>query len=272
MIEQRTKEWHEQRKRKVTGSQAGAILGDCPWRSRDDVMNDWLYGSDFKGNAATEYGNFHEPQAIADFELATGITVGKCGFYVHPEYDWLGASPDGLIVNDSVLEVKCPFGFRDNENPEFKNLKDQPHYYAQVQLQMACTGRKKAYFYQWNRFSSHLEVIDYDDDYIQSIIPKLLGFIDEFKERQKELESDKFLAVQYHFLKSEADAAIDLLEKHKKLMIEKASGKKRKFGDVSVYPVERKGSVAYSKAIKELMPDADLEQWRGKSSVSWVVK
>ena len=55
-------------------------------------------------------------------------------------------------------------------------------------------------------------------------------------------------------------------------MIEKAEGKKRIFGNVSAYPVERKGSVPYAKVLKEHLPDLDLEPYRGEPTTSWVVK
>ena len=44
-------------------------------------------------------------------KLKTGNFVEECGFIVHPEHDWLGgASPDGLVLDNTVLEIKCPFG------------------------------------------------------------------------------------------------------------------------------------------------------------------
>ena len=80
------------------------------------------------------------------------------------------------------------------------------------------------------------------------------------------------LAEEYHRLKAVVDEAKESLEAHKKLMIAKADGKKRILGDVQCYPVKKKGSVQYSKAIKELLPDADLEKYRGKESTSWTFK
>lgn len=272
MEQQRSKEWFEKRKHKVTGSQAGAILGLSPWKSREEVMQDWLYGSKFKGNAATEYGTFHEEYALADFEQSMGVKVEETGFHIHPELDWLGASPDGLVGDDAVVEIKCPFGKRDDLNPEFKPLAEQSHYYAQVQIEMACTGRNKCYFYQWNRHAAVCELVEFDQRWFDISKILLEDFIIEFEERKKETTSDEMICARFHELKEIFEIAKADLEQHKNLMIEKAAGQKRIFGDVSAYPVERKGSVPYAKVLKEHLPDLDLEPYRGEPTTSWVVK
>ena len=66
--------------------------------------------------------------------------------FVHPVYDWFGASPDGIVNDETVLEIKCPFNLRNELLPQFKSIESQPHYYAQLQLEMACTGKNKRTF------------------------------------------------------------------------------------------------------------------------------
>lgn len=92
---------------------------------------------EFTGNVATEYGTAMEPEAIEAFEFATGLKVEKAPFV--PYDDWLGASPDGYVGNDELIEVKCPFGLRKDEMAQFKSIHDQPHYYAQIQIQLYVT-------------------------------------------------------------------------------------------------------------------------------------
>ena len=81
----------------------------------------------------------------------------KCGFVIHPEHCWLGASPDGRVKDlscdqpDGILEIKCPYSKRDVEpeeackDPEFYcelkedstiSLKPRHAYYHQVQLHL----------------------------------------------------------------------------------------------------------------------------------------
>jgi hypothetical protein len=124
--------------------------------------------SEFTGNIATEYGSLNEPIAQLDYTNKTGNAVHECGFFVHPEHDWLGASPDGLIESDNgelmVLEIKCPFSKRNDLIPEFKSIYHQKHYYAQLQLEMACTGTRKAHFYQWNKYVDSVEMVTFFDN------------------------------------------------------------------------------------------------------------
>jgi len=179
-MEQLSQEWFDARKGRVTGSQIGAILGVNPWSSTKDAMRSILGQSTFTGNVATEYGSRNEENAVFDFELETGITIKECGFIVHPEYNWLGASPDGLIGADAIAEIKCPFGLREKPDPEFKSLAHMPHYYAQVQYEMFCSERTTAYFIQWNRFKFDTEMVFFSQQYIDKTLPKLKEFHDEY--------------------------------------------------------------------------------------------
>jgi putative phage-type endonuclease len=263
-----------QRKGRVTGSQAGAILGLCPWRTREDVIRDWLYGSTFEGNAATEYGKFHEEHAFADLQLMyPNARLSNDEFVIADQDHWLGCTPDGYIDSENaVIEIKCPFNLKDDENPQFKAIEDQPHYYAQVQIEMYCTGRDVCHFYQWNRFDSQLSIVNIDHPWLDDNLPKLAAFIIEVEQRRETMSDDEKLAIEYLELKKASDEANDALKNVKEALIKRANGVKRKFGNVSVYTVERKGSISYSKIVKEHLPDLDTSPYMGKPSTSWVVK
>src|SRR5690606_5514265 len=147
---QQSQEWLEARKGRITGSIIGAALGLCPWRKPAEVIRAMVreyHGAEteFKGNPATEHGNQHEQRAMLAFMRETGLHVEKCGFF--PYGDRLGASPDGLTSDGGVLELKVPFSLRNGG--EFKSLDDQPHYAAQVQMELLATGRSHAYFAQY---------------------------------------------------------------------------------------------------------------------------
>jgi len=91
-------------------------------------------------NAAMQWGTDHEPQARAVYELATGNFVEEVGFVPHPTVIGSGASPDGLVDPDGMLEIKCP-----NTSTHWATLKSKApagRYQIQMQWQMACTGRK----------------------------------------------------------------------------------------------------------------------------------
>jgi putative phage-type endonuclease len=95
--------------------------------------------ADSFSNAAMQWGTDHEPQARAMYELETGNTVMEIGFAIHPTIEMSGASPDGLVGDDGLVEIKCP-----NSATHIATLlggKPDGKYVKQMQWQMACTGR-----------------------------------------------------------------------------------------------------------------------------------
>lgn len=101
-------------------------------------------GADLSYNKAVVWGNDCEPLARAAFEAETGLMVTECGFVDHPTIADAGCSPDGLIGKDTVVEFKCP-----NTATHIEYLKAgivPSEYRKQIIWQLACTGRKKAYF------------------------------------------------------------------------------------------------------------------------------
>lgn len=90
-------------------------------------------------NDAMAWGLEKECDAKAAYEAHTGILIGEAGFYDHPRIDNMGATPDGLIGHDGLIETKCPTTATFAEwvlagaVPE----KHKP----QMIVQMTCTGR-----------------------------------------------------------------------------------------------------------------------------------
>ena len=89
MIVQRSPEWHEQRKLRLTGSRIGAILGLSPWQTPENVLRQMVreyHGaeSEFTGNPATDWGNQHETRALLAFMRNTGLQVVS----IHARHCW----------------------------------------------------------------------------------------------------------------------------------------------------------------------------------------
>ena len=285
-MEQRSAEWFEARRGKLTGSNVGAALGLNPWKTPDDLVRQMVreyHGAEpeFQGNAATEYGASHEPLAIMDYLGKTGNIVEECGFFVHPNHDWLGASPDGLIGDDGLIEVKCPFGLRNKtgDGLKFKSAYEQPHYYAQMQVEMACTGRAWCDFYQWTTNGDYLERVEYDFKWFTDNLPALLEFYHRYineldnpehlEHRQVEVNTQraKRLLDEYDSLCEQIDNAS---ARKKEIMAELVSMSKERDAIIhgrKLTKVIRKGSVQYKK-IPELQ-GFDLEQYRGKPTEFW---
>lgn len=116
---QRTDEWLSERAGKVTASMISAVMsklrdGKTPGADRKNYMADLvaerLTGVPKQGftNAAMQHGIDTEPQARAMYELEYGVSVVETGFVPHPTIEGTGASPDGLIGDDGLVEIKCP--------------------------------------------------------------------------------------------------------------------------------------------------------------------
>lgn len=285
-LEQRTPEWHAARRGRLTGSNVGAALGLNPWKTPDDLIRSMVrdyHGapSEFQGNVATEYGTMHEPLALMDFFGKIGLHVQECGFFVHPEHDWLGASPDGLINDDALIEVKCPYGLRNKKGEElvFKTAAEQLHYLAQMHVEMACTGRVMNLFYQWAPNGDQIEEVPFCQDWWDENLPKLKAFHERFLSELDNPEHLEDKSVEINTLAADkllseydqlSEAIGNAEARKKEVLAELVKLSKERNAVIhgrKLTKVERKGNVQYAK-IPELK-GIDLEPYRGASSSFW---
>lgn len=283
---QQTQQWFDDRIGRVTGSRAGAILGLSRYASADDVLREMVreffgYEREFTGNVATEWGNKNESVAIAEYESETAELVISSGFVVHPEFNWLGASPDGLVRDDGLVEVKCPYGRK------ITLIADRPDYHAQIQLQLACTGRQWCHFYTWTPGGTNCERVDFDPEWLPSVLPKLESFYERYKVAIESEEDNPHLqplevertdiewrALERAYLdaQQETDSAKAKLEAAKAALVESANGMKSRGALYMAYPVRKEGSIKYAAVVKDYCKEVDLEQYRGKPSESWTIR
>ena len=90
-------------------------------------------------NTAMEWGTSNEPLARAEYEILTDQFVDQDGFIKHPTIEWCGASCDGFVGKDGLIEIKAPntathIDYLLNQKPPSK-------YIPQMLLQLACTER-----------------------------------------------------------------------------------------------------------------------------------
>lgn len=148
--------WHDARKLRITASTAKKV----PKRSTTDprkFLKEHLYPT-FTGNTATQHGKENEIKVITLME-SRGHTVEKRGLVVHPDYPWLGASPDGILDSTQLLEIKCPFQscmslteFLGRPNGDIKRLGDEQY--------LILPKGKNGYYLQVNKmFSSRLALL-----------------------------------------------------------------------------------------------------------------
>jgi hypothetical protein len=218
--------------------------------------------------------------AVMDYQLKTGRTVEKTGFY--PYGNWLGASPDGFVATNRLIEIKCPYGQRDKTPPVFKTLEQQPHYYAQVQIQMFVTGMSACDFYQWTPNGDYLETYAYDRKWIEKNIPILKAFYDDYllqrmfpdqylqDKRTTNNTNSTAYRVEYYFELKAQIAELDALAKGVlEQIVKDCNEKDSDINGHKLTKVVKKGAVSYAKAVKELLPDADLTPYMGEQSEYW---
>lgn len=167
LLPQRTVAWHEARRGKITASNAGALLGLNPYTSRKLAYLRLLGQDTFTGNKATEHGNTNEANGIMAYSAHTGNLVMETGLHVHPDCQWLAGSPDGLIGNEGLLEVKCPF-YRKKDGSRIH--KEIPlYYYLQMHLCLEVTDRQWCDFMSWSHTAYRIYRIQRDKD-LQSFL------------------------------------------------------------------------------------------------------
>jgi putative phage-type endonuclease len=191
MIAQGTPEWRMQRCGLVTASRISDLMARTKTgygASRANYMAELtaerLTGVPAEGftSAAMQWGTEKEPDAKAAYEFLTDAVIMPAEFVPHPSIPETGASPDGYIGDDGLIEIKCP-----NTATHIETLLggSVPGKYAlQMQWQMACTSR------QWCDFASFdprmppamqlfVRRLERDDAKIAEIEADVMRFLDE---------------------------------------------------------------------------------------------
>ncbi len=146
---QGTDEWLQARLGKVTASRVTDVIAKTKkgWGASRanyaaELIAERLTGAagDRYENAAMRHGTETEPQARAAYEFYLDHDVFEVGFVPHPTIIMAGASPDGLVGDDGLVEIKCP-----NTATHIETLLGgtlAAKYETQMDFQMACTGRQ----------------------------------------------------------------------------------------------------------------------------------
>ena len=191
-LERQTKQqssllWMESRKIRLTASKVSS-LPKTKRANPDKYVTNHIYNR-FKGSAATHHGLRCEPLACEWFEGETGLTVCKSGLQIHGDEQYIAASPDGILSENSILEIKCPtktiaelihsdkYDIQKSPNGElFLSPKGKNGYYSQVQMTMFCTKSSICKFVVWTAEEQLILDIPYDENYVSNELPKIRKF------------------------------------------------------------------------------------------------
>lgn len=184
LLEQRSDAWFDARKGKLTASNVGASMGLCSWTSRIEAFRRMNGDSEFTGNAATAYGTETESVAVDAYEKhclgfpeRTGERVGLTGFHTHPTQGFIGGSPDGLVCQDGMIEIKCPF-WRRRDHPKGWRLHSSipPSYYLQINTLLEVCDRQWCDFVSYCDDGMYIARVQRDPHLFNTFFPSYYAF------------------------------------------------------------------------------------------------
>tara|TARA_R110000868_G_scaffold191629_2_gene435821 strand:- start:2840 stop:3865 length:1026 start_codon:yes stop_codon:yes gene_type:complete len=143
-------EWHEARRLPEPASAIAALTCDHPYLTipkyiRQRVRQLARVESEFVMVPAVEHGQLMEDTARRFLEKLLNVKVRETGSVVHPEYEFLQASADGLVGLDACCEFKCPYPYY-TKKPYSIFEKKRSMYLTQVYMQMECLDVDECHF------------------------------------------------------------------------------------------------------------------------------
>lgn len=192
-VAQGTLEWKQQRLGKATASKIADIVartktgwGASRANYAAQIIAERLTGipQETYTNAAMQWGTDTEPKARENYSMLNGVTIKECGYIQHPIIKDSGASPDGLIGKDGLIEIKCP-----QTATHLEALLGEPidkKYLYQMQWQMSCTDRKWCDFVSYDPrmpFELQMKVtkVDRDDELLAVLEKDVSEFLKEIE-------------------------------------------------------------------------------------------
>lgn len=201
-MEQRSKEWFEARLGKVTASNLANVTattrsGESAYRRnyRLQLVTERLTGqrTEVFINQAMQHGIDTEDEA-RDHYVFKHADVKEVGFVDHPTIDMAGASPDGLVGDDGLIEIKC----RQPQNHTETLISHQipSRYKLQMFWQMACTGRKWCDYVSYcPSFPDELKMVvirlEWNDEQIKLLEEEVIKFLTEVEDTIKFIKENQ---------------------------------------------------------------------------------
>ncbi len=198
-IEQGSEEWLALRAGKITASRFSDVMakgrGNAPSKTRESYIKqlaaEIITGQpeESYSNKYMEWGNECEPQARSMYEFKHDCDVEQVAFIERDEM--VGVSPDGLIGDNGLIEIKCP---KTTTQIDYYLKGDFPSTYkAQVQGQLWVSEREWCDFVSFdpriNGSASYFEVrVHRDEEYISELNKQIRFFVNELNELLERLK------------------------------------------------------------------------------------
>lgn len=161
-------------------------------KTRESYMIDFIAeiltgeSKDFYVSREMKRGIDLEEYARFEYECREFQIVEECGLILHPKIEGFGASPDGLVGNDGLIEIKCPNTTTHLDS--FLNDEIDQNYIYQMQTQMMCTNRKWCDFVSYDdrlpeKSSYYIKRFKYNFDLARRIESEVISFINELNNK-----------------------------------------------------------------------------------------
>lgn len=166
-MEQGSEAWHAIRLGKVTASRVAdatdLLKSGKPGAKRETYLGE-LIAERLTGAAVMKFqndlmrwGKEQEPQARSLYEFMFNVEVEQIAFVDHPSIDMAGASPDGLVGTEGLVEIKCPSTATHIDTLLRQEIPAE--HVKQIDWQMACTGRGYCDFVSYDpRLPPHMSL------------------------------------------------------------------------------------------------------------------
>lgn len=202
LLEQGTEEWKIARLGHVSASNATAVMSKTKEGKESATRKAYKIKliaermtnqpQESYKNAAMEWGNEQEPFARMAYEAMQNVLVEKTGFWKHPDLNWVGVSPDGLVGKYGLIEIKCP-----NTTTHLEYIWDDvipTEYRKQMQMQLWVTGREWCDFVSYDprlplRHQLFIKRYMRDEKLIREIADEVEKFLSEIEVIIQKLET-----------------------------------------------------------------------------------
>ena len=201
-MEQRSAEWFSARLGKVTASMVDVVISGSKLAKEKYfyqliterltnkvtpmyVTTAMQHGIDYEDEARIEYANFNK--------LLLDKDVREVGFIDHPKINMSGASPDGLVGDKGLIEIKCPQPMTHTETLETGVIARK--YIHQMQWQMACTGKEWCDFVSYHpdfpeTYKLFIKRVSRDNDLISHLEASVENFLKEVDDKLKTIKEN----------------------------------------------------------------------------------
>ena len=191
-LDQNTPEWICQRIGMVTASRMADVMsmlkkgGESQKRKdyKAEIVCETLTGraSEHYVSPAMEHGIETEPLAAAAYEIKQGVELEPGGFWAHDTISRWGASPDRLVGDDGIVEIKCPTTATHLDYLLGGVVPEE--YIPQITAQLACTGRKWCDFVSYDdrlpaQYRLFIKRYERDEAKIKEAEDAVLTFLEE---------------------------------------------------------------------------------------------